>query len=127
MFCKLGKLSARSAQQCFKENHDKGVTVHMSDGTTEEADILVGSDGIWSAVRAEMYNEGAVKARSEDMASFCSLQIVSCPNMPGAALYCTILCALHEPVGSRTGSPSKAAGTQDTPFLPVRPCWMRYA
>lgn len=43
------------------ENHDKGVTVKLSDGTTEEADILVGADGIWSAVRAQMYNEGKVK------------------------------------------------------------------
>mmetsp|Transcript_31238 Transcript_31238/g.72244 ORF Transcript_31238/g.72244 Transcript_31238/m.72244 type:complete len:608 (-) Transcript_31238:167-1990(-) len=48
------------------ENHDNGVTVKLSDGTTEEADILVGADGIWSAVRAQMYNEGAVKARSKD-------------------------------------------------------------
>ena len=28
--------------------------------------MLVGADGIWSAVRAEMYNEGAVKAPSKD-------------------------------------------------------------
>lgn len=48
------------------ENHDKGVTVKLSDGTTEEADILVGADGIWSAVRAQMYNEGKVKERSKD-------------------------------------------------------------
>ncbi|CAE7465715.1 unnamed protein product [Symbiodinium sp. CCMP2592] len=48
------------------ENHDKGVTVHLSDDTTEEADVLVGADGIWSAVRAEMYKEGAIKARSKD-------------------------------------------------------------
>ncbi|CAK9009732.1 unnamed protein product [Durusdinium trenchii] len=48
------------------ENHDKGVTVKLSDGTTEEADLLVGADGIWSAVRAQMYNEGGVKERSKD-------------------------------------------------------------
>ncbi|CAE7354821.1 unnamed protein product [Symbiodinium natans] len=48
------------------DNHDNGVTVHLSDGTTEEADILVGADGIWSAVRAEMYKEGAIKAPSKD-------------------------------------------------------------
>lgn len=49
-----------------QENHDKGVTVKLSDGTTEEADLLVGADGIWSAVRAQMYNEGGVKERSKD-------------------------------------------------------------
>ena len=32
----------------------------------QEADILVGADGIWSAVRAQMYNEGKVKERSKD-------------------------------------------------------------
>jgi len=35
----------------------KGVTVTLADGTTEEADVLVGCDGIWSAVRAQMYGE----------------------------------------------------------------------
>mmetsp|Transcript_28421 Transcript_28421/g.45647 ORF Transcript_28421/g.45647 Transcript_28421/m.45647 type:complete len:642 (+) Transcript_28421:80-2005(+) len=47
-------------------NHDKGVTVALSDGTTAEVDILVGADGIWSAVRAQMYEEGAIKAPSAD-------------------------------------------------------------
>ena len=32
----------------------------------QEADILVGADGIWSAVRAQMYNEGKVKERSKE-------------------------------------------------------------
>jgi len=35
----------------------QGVTVNLEDGSTAEADILVGSDGIWSAVRAQMYGE----------------------------------------------------------------------
>jgi len=48
------------------ENHANGVTVKLSDGTTEEADILVGSDGIWSAVRAQMYKEGGVKQKSKN-------------------------------------------------------------
>lgn len=34
-----------------------GVTVKLADGSTAEADILVGSDGIWSAIRAQMYGE----------------------------------------------------------------------
>jgi len=34
-----------------------GVVVNLKDGSTADADILVGSDGIWSAVRAQMYGE----------------------------------------------------------------------
>lgn len=48
------------------ENHANGVTVRLGDGTTEEADILVGADGIWSAVRSQMYKEGEVKKPSPD-------------------------------------------------------------
>ena len=44
----------------------KGVTISLADGTTADADILVGSDGIWSAVRAQMYNEGSPKQASAD-------------------------------------------------------------
>ena len=43
-----------------------GVDVRFRDGTTASADVLVGSDGIWSAVRAQMYEEGEVKATSAD-------------------------------------------------------------
>jgi len=49
------------------EDHGKGqgVTVCLADGTKEEADILVGCDGIWSAVRAQMYGE-EIKGTSAD-------------------------------------------------------------
>lgn len=40
----------------------KGVKVILADGQTVEADVLVGCDGIWSAVRSQMYNEGGVKS-----------------------------------------------------------------
>jgi len=56
------------------ENHDSGVTVKLSDGSTAEADILVGADGIWSAVRAQMYKEGGVKQPSSD-----GMTIQGCP------------------------------------------------
>lgn len=42
----------------------KGVAVTLADGTIEEADILVGCDGIWSSVRAKMYKEEVKKSTS---------------------------------------------------------------
>merc|ERR1719458_1039437 len=48
------------------ENHDNGVTVKLADGSTAEADLLVGADGIWSAIRSQMYDEGPVKQKSDD-------------------------------------------------------------
>lgn len=49
-------------------SHGKGagVTFTLEDGATGDADILVGSDGIWSAIRSQMYNEGGVKSGSAD-------------------------------------------------------------
>jgi zeaxanthin epoxidase len=43
-----------------------GVTVNLADGNTADADVLVGSDGIWSAVRAQMYGE-EIKESSSDL------------------------------------------------------------
>lgn len=43
-----------------------GVTCQLADGSTVDADVLVGADGIWSAIRAQMYNEGEVKSISKD-------------------------------------------------------------
>jgi len=44
----------------------QGVTVNLMDGEKAKADVLVGSDGIWSAIRAQMYNEGGVKSSSDN-------------------------------------------------------------
>ncbi|KAL7514501.1 hypothetical protein ACHAXN_011790 [Cyclotella atomus] len=44
-----------------------GVTVNLADGSTAEADILVGSDGIWSAIRAQMYGEEIKKSTNNGM------------------------------------------------------------
>lgn len=46
------------------ESHGKGrgVTVTLANGETHHADVLVGSDGIWSAVRAQMYGEEIKKS-----------------------------------------------------------------
>ena len=42
------------------------MTVTLATGEQASADILVGSDGIWSAIRAQMYGEGDVKESSND-------------------------------------------------------------
>lgn len=44
----------------------EGVSFTLSDGSTESADMLVGADGIWSAIRSQMYNEGGVKSGTAD-------------------------------------------------------------
>jgi len=36
---------------------DSALTLTLDDGTTTEADVLIGADGIWSAVRASMRDE----------------------------------------------------------------------
>ncbi|MGZ3145319.1 FAD-dependent monooxygenase [Lentzea chajnantorensis] len=36
------------------EEHSGGVTVRLTDGSTEEAEVLVGADGAYSAVRAQL-------------------------------------------------------------------------
>eukprot|EP00594_Rhizosolenia_setigera_P012314 CAMPEP_0178958318 /NCGR_PEP_ID=MMETSP0789-20121207/11544_1 /TAXON_ID=3005 /ORGANISM="Rhizosolenia setigera, Strain CCMP 1694" /LENGTH=581 /DNA_ID=CAMNT_0020640947 /DNA_START=105 /DNA_END=1850 /DNA_ORIENTATION=+ len=43
-----------------------GVDVTLEDGESRHADILVGADGIWSAVRAQMYGE-EIKKSSADL------------------------------------------------------------
>jgi zeaxanthin epoxidase len=47
-------------------NTPEGVRVEFGDGSAVDADVLVGADGIWRAVRAQMYGEGEVKAKSAD-------------------------------------------------------------
>ncbi|KAH8083450.1 FAD-binding domain-containing protein [Aureococcus anophagefferens] len=42
------------------------VTVRLGGGETFDHDLLVGADGIWSAVRAQMYDEGPVRGASPD-------------------------------------------------------------
>ena len=41
-----------------------GVDVTLEDGRVITADVLVGADGIWSKVRAQMFDEPSVKAGS---------------------------------------------------------------
>jgi zeaxanthin epoxidase len=45
----------------------EGVEVMLDDGTKVDADVLVGADGIWSAVRAVMYGEEIKETSSDRM------------------------------------------------------------
>lgn len=49
-------------QSYVSHGKGKGVTISLADGSTADADVLVGSDGIWSAVRADMYGEEVKKS-----------------------------------------------------------------
>lgn len=57
-------VNGNSVQSYENLDKGKGVRFELADGTAAEADVLVGSDGIWSAVRSQMYNEGGVKSTS---------------------------------------------------------------
>mmetsp|Transcript_5597 Transcript_5597/g.8979 ORF Transcript_5597/g.8979 Transcript_5597/m.8979 type:complete len:525 (+) Transcript_5597:97-1671(+) len=41
----------------YEELPGGGVRVHLSDGSSEDADVLLGADGIWSTIRAQMWDE----------------------------------------------------------------------
>jgi len=52
--------------ESYSQTDDNGVSITLADGSIVSADVLVGSDGIWSAVRSQMYSEGPVKQKSAD-------------------------------------------------------------
>ena len=54
------------AVQSYDDSQEEGVKVSLTDGTTKTHDLLVGADGIWSQIRAQMYNEGPVRGTSAD-------------------------------------------------------------
>ena len=50
----------------YDDSGAAGVEVILDSGARHSADVLVGADGIWSAVRCQMYGEGSVKQMSAD-------------------------------------------------------------
>jgi len=48
-----------AAVERYEQREGGGVKVFLQDGTTEEADVLVGADGIWSQIRAQMWDQPA--------------------------------------------------------------------
>jgi len=51
----------------YRNLPEGGVEVHLADGTKEHADLLIGADGIWSSVRAQMYGEEVKKSSPDKM------------------------------------------------------------
>ena len=54
------------AVSSYDDTAEEGVKVQLTDGTEKTHDLLVGADGIWSQIRAQMYNEGPVRGTSKD-------------------------------------------------------------
>ncbi len=49
----------------YKDSSSEPIVLHFKDGTTAKCDILVGADGIKSAVRKQMFTDLATKAQDE--------------------------------------------------------------
>ncbi len=48
------------------EHKENGVKLKMRNGDTNEADVLIGADGIWSNIRAQMHNEPAKPSKGKE-------------------------------------------------------------
>jgi len=59
---KPGTIVNSMAIKNYVDNEDGSVDVHFEDGTEKKGfDLLVGADGIWSAIRAQMWGESTTK------------------------------------------------------------------
>ena len=52
---RLGPEAVQTGKRVTGYSHDKGVTLHFADGTQATGDLLIGADGIHSAIRATMH------------------------------------------------------------------------
>jgi salicylate hydroxylase len=68
-----------------------GVTIHFKDGTTAQADILIGADGIGSAARKKMYTDLARQVQATDPQAAEALEKHSLPSWTGTYAYRTLV------------------------------------
>lgn len=68
-----------------------GVTLHFADGSIGRADILIGADGVGSAVRRQMYTDLAEAARPTDPQKAEELLRYIPPSWSGTYAYRTLL------------------------------------
>jgi salicylate hydroxylase len=69
--------------RCDGVQADRGVAVaHFTDGSEEEADVVVGADGIHSAVRASLFGPDAPRFTGK----ICYRAVIPVDAVPGAAL-----------------------------------------
>ena len=59
------------------EENGGGVTAFLDDGSKIHADLLIGADGIWSQVRAQMFDESAGAKGAASTASFTGYKLYS--------------------------------------------------
>ena len=52
-----GTVTNGAGVKTYEDVEGGGLKVHLDDGTDHECDVLIGADGIWSAVRASMRDE----------------------------------------------------------------------
>lgn len=76
----IGILQMGTSLLCYHnepENQGGGVTALLEDGREIHADVLIGADGIWSQVRAQMFNETAGAKGATSTASFTGYKLFS--------------------------------------------------
>lgn len=82
-----------SAERTHSEGKEPApITMHFADGTTAEADVLIGADGIHSPIRVQMYQEvhkNGCGRSGDDAVSFeqCERCSVAKPSWAGVHAY----------------------------------------
>ncbi len=59
------EVSFSDAVTGYEDKHN-GVKIKMQNGDTNEADVLIGADGIWLNIRAQIYNESVRPSKSKE-------------------------------------------------------------
>lgn len=69
------RLHASKKLDHFDQNHDGSLTLHFTDGTTHECDILIGADGVHSTVRKLILGENDPAASPRNTGAWCIMTL----------------------------------------------------